>query len=66
MWKLWQGKNLRGSMPYNWTLPALCARRETPREENLFVVILNAIYGCFDSFHGLKDNYSAFISKGSL
>lgn len=35
-------------------------------EENLFLVITNAIYGCFDSFHGLKDNYAAFIAKGSL
>lgn len=52
-------------MSYNWTLPALHKKRETQREENLFLVITNAIYGCFDSFHGLKDNYSAFIAKGS-
>ena len=64
--KLWQEKHLRGSMSYNWTLPALHKRRETQREEYLFLVITNAIYGCFDSFHGLKDNYLAFIAKGSL
>lgn len=65
MSKSWQENNLRGSMSYSWTLPALQKRRETQREENLCLVITNAIYGCFDSFHGLKDNYLAFIAKGS-
>lgn len=51
-------------MLYNWTLPALHKKRETQTEENL-IVITNAIYGCFDSFHGLKNNYLAFIAKGS-
>lgn len=62
--KLQQENNLRGSMLYNWTLPALHKKRETQTEENL-IVITNAIYGCFDSFHGLKNNYLAFIAKGS-
>lgn len=63
--KLQQENHLRGSMLHNWTLLALHKRRETLREENLSLVITNAICGCFDSFHGLKDNYLAFITKGS-
>lgn len=63
--KLWQENNLRGSMSHNWTLPTLHKKRGTQREENPFLVIANAIYGCFDSFHGLMDNYLAFIAKGS-
>lgn len=65
MSKLPQEDNLRDSLMYNRSLPALHKRRNIQREENLFVVILNSICNCFDSFHGLKDNYLAFFPKGS-
>lgn len=66
MSKLQQEDNLRDSLMYNRSLPMLHKRRNIHREENLFVVILNSICSCFDSFHGLKDNYLAFFPKSSL
>jgi hypothetical protein len=61
-----QQDNLRDSPTYNRSLPVLHKRKKIQREGNLFVLMLNSICSCFDSFHGLKDNYLAFFSKGSL
>lgn len=48
--------NPRGSMSHNWA--SLGKRRETQKEDHLFLVITNIISGRSDSFHNcLKDNY---------
>lgn len=60
---LQQEDNLKNSMAYKRSLPALNKGGKNQRERKAF--LLDSICSCFDSFHGLKDNYLAFIPKDS-
>lgn len=63
MSKLEQEDSLRDRMTHKRSLPAWPKRGKNGEKKAFFVVILNSICSCFDSFHGLKDNYLAFIPE---